>query len=144
MINEKNISKLRHILKKEPKPRAIKSQDLKFNRKMLELGGFEILVSPESLATPSRIKKVDSGLNHVLAKIASKNKIAMGINLQDIRSKDLKKKAIKLEKLRQNIHLANKHKFGLALLNSKDQLDSRALLTSLGASSQQTKSVIFI
>jgi RNase P/RNase MRP subunit p30 len=111
---------------------------------MLELGGFEILVSPEQISNPSKIKKVDSGLNHVLGKIASKNKIAMGINLQEIRSKDLKKKATALEKLGQNIKLARKHKFGLALLNSKDNLDSKALLTSLGASSQQTKSVIFI
>jgi len=72
-----------------------------------------------------------------LAKIATKNKIALGIDLETIRHKNKKEKAIVLEKLIQNIKLCRKAKCKIVLINYEDKLDAFSFLTSLGAASWQ-------
>jgi RNase P/RNase MRP subunit p30 len=161
MINTKNINEARKLLKKSKKPIIIKSQNIMFDRKILESGGFDILLFPTNktlykqdaasrvasnletrasyFQTKDHPKYLDSGLNHVMAKIAAKNKIAIGIDVSKLHSLSPKEKAIHLSRIKQNIKVCKKAKCKLSLLNYKDKKDAMNLLLSLGASTKQTK-----
>ena len=141
MINTSNIEEAKRMLKKEQKPRIVLSQNDEFNRKMLESGNFEILLSPEAGNRKNKIRQTDSGLNHVLAKIASKNKIAIGINLEEIKNLESKAKAERLAKIKQNIKICRKSGTQIAV-KTKSIFQAKDILGSLGASTQQIHQAI--
>lgn len=139
MISITNLEQAKKQIKQEKYP-IIKAQSPEFNRKILEYGKFDILLFPEvNVKKNDKLKYLDSGLNHILAKIATKNKIRIGIDLNEIRSLDKKEKALALARIRQNIKICRKAKTKLALLNIKDKRDALSLLLTLGASTQQAK-----
>jgi len=143
MINTINLEQAKKLIKNSTKKQIIvKAQDLEFNRKILEYGKFEILLSIESTAEPDTLRQINSGFNHVLAKIASKNNIMVGIDLNEISSLEKKQKAIRLSKIIQNIKICRKAKTGIKLFNFKDKFDAFSFLISLGASTQQGKEAI--
>lgn len=143
MIIEKNVERARQMLKKEQSPKIVLAQNEEFNRKMLEYGKFDILLSVELSAGKNKIRQTDSGLNHVLAKIASKNKIAIGINLDNISKMNKKEKAQVLAKIKQNIKICRKAKTKISITCS-NILEAKFLLASLGASTQQiTEAIVF-
>ncbi|MEK6888668.1 MAG: hypothetical protein AABW80_01025 [Nanoarchaeota archaeon] len=137
IIDTSDISKAKNLLKKEGEIKIVKAKDEKFNRKMLEYGKFNILLSPEIDTGKTSLRKVDSGLNHVLCRLASKNNISIGIDLQQVKSLEKKQKAVVLEKIMQNIKLCRKYKVNLAICNVRDKLNANAFLLSLGASTEQ-------
>jgi len=144
MINTNNIEQAKKEIKSQKeKPIIVKAQSLEFNRKLLEYGKFDILLSIESPLKQNQFQKsLDSGLNHVLAKIAVKNNISIGIDLKELRTLSKEQKAISLSKIKQNIKICRKAKAKLALLNVKDKHFAFSLLLSLGASTQQAKQAI--
>ncbi len=142
MINTSNFSKAKDLLKKEEKPKIVLAQNLEFNRKMLEKAEFDILLSPENNTSNTTIRSIDSGLNHVLCKIAAKKSIRIGIDLEHLRNLEKKQKAIILEKIIQNIKLCRKYKVQLAIKGIRDKLDSHAFLLSLGASTEQASKAL--
>jgi len=142
MINTSNFSKAKDLLKKEKNPKIVLAQDEEFNRKMLERANFDILLSPEKNTSNTTIRSIDSGLNHVLCKIASKRGIRIGIDLENLRNLENKQKAIILEKIIQNIKLCRKYKVQLALKGIKDKSDSFAFLLSLGSSTEQASKAL--
>src|SRR3989344_7426582 len=132
----------KQIREAKEKPIIIKAQDDEFNRKILEYGKFNVLLSPESEIAQKRkdkLKQLDSGLNHVLAKIAAKNNLAIGIDIEEICHLEKKEKAQRLARIKQNIKICKKAKTKLTILNYKDKLNASNLLLSLGASTQQAK-----
>jgi|SRR3989344_2005101 len=147
MINTENLEQAKNLIKKsiETKEKLIivKAQNPEFNRKILEYGKFDIILSIESTAkkeyTP---KNLDSGFNHILAKIAAKNNILLGIDLKEIQSLEKKEKAILLSKIIQNIKLCRKAKTKIKLLNYKDKKTAFSFLISLGASTQQAQEAL--
>ena len=143
IINTNNLEKAKQLIKTEQSPKIVQAQNDEFNRKILEYGKFSILLSLESAAGRNKIRQTDSGLNHVLAKIASKNKIAIGINLKEIISLGKKEKAERLAKIKQNIKICRKTKTKIAVLKATSQ-EACNLLQSLGASTKQIKEAIFI
>jgi RNase P/RNase MRP subunit p30 len=148
IINTKNLQQAKNQINKAKKPIIVKAQSLEFNRKILEYGKFDILLdihSPEIKSTQiqrDKIKSLASGLNHVLAKIAHKNKIALGINLTSIIKLEKKQKAIQLARIKQNIKIARKAKTNILVLNEKDKLNAQSLLLSLKASNRQAKAAV--
>ena len=141
MINTQNIETAKKEIKLSKKPIIIKAQDENFNRKILEYGKFEVLLfTPELLNFKDKPKQLDSALNHVLALLATKNKVAIGMDLETLRNLQKKEKARILAKLRQNIKICRKAKTSIAFLNSRDQSN---FLLSLGASTQQVKAALF-
>ena len=120
----------------------VKAQNPEFNRKILEYGNFNILLNPHFSQDKDKLKYPDSGINHVSAKIATKNKIAIGIDLNEIKNLEKKEKAQILAKIKQNIKICRKAKTKIKLLNYKDQRNAFSLLISLGASTQQAKDAI--
>jgi len=140
MITETNTEKAKQLIKKETeKPIIVKAQSDNFNRSLLEYGKFDILLDIHSGKRQNTIKKIDSGLNHVLAKIATKNKVTLGIDLSNIQKQDKREKAEILSRIKENIKVARKAKTSLILLNYKDKKDAFAFFTSLGASTQQAR-----
>lgn len=144
MINTSNLEQARkEIRNARERPIVVKAQSPEFNRKILEYGKFDILLSVEnSEKKPDAPKQLSSGLNHVFAKIASKNKIAIGIDMLEIRKMEKKEKAIRLARIIQNIKICRKAKTGLKVLNYKDKLSTFSFLLSLRASTQQAREAI--
>lgn len=133
-----NLQKAKDLIKKTEHPIFIKSQNQEFDRKILEYGKFDVFLSPELNQEKDKIKKINSGFNHVLAKIAAKNKIALGIDLEKIRGeKEKKEKARVLARTIQNIKVCRKAKCRIVVKGHKDEKDAFAFLISLGASAQQ-------
>lgn len=146
IINEPNIEKAKNLIKKaiveKEKPIIIQAQNDEFNRKILEYGKFDILLSVEAGERKDKLRQRDSGLNHVLAEIAHKNKIAIGIDLEEIEKLSGKEKATRLGRIMQNIKVCRKVKCLIKVLNYKDKKDAASFLMSLGASSGQAKEAL--
>jgi len=129
IISTPNINKAKDQIKKSKPPIIVQSPSNEFSRKILEYGKFQILLLPKGKR--DRLKQLDSGLNHVLAKLAAKNKVAIGIDIKSLSSLPPKQKAIELSRLKQNIKICRKAKCQIKLLNPKDSKDAQALLHSL-------------
>ena len=142
MINTSNLEQAKKLIKTEKKPIIVKAQGLEFNKRILEYGNFNILLSIESSEKSDSLRQLESGLNHILAKIAAKDKISIGIDLDEILKLDKKEKAIKLGRIKQNIKICRKAKAKLKILNFKDKYNAFYFLLSLGASTQQAKEAI--
>jgi len=142
LISEKDTEKTKKQIKIAKKPIIVVAQNNDYNRKMLEYGKFDILLSPELVAIKDKPKQLDSGLNSIMGRIASKNKIAIGINLKDIKQLNKKEKALRLARIKQNIKICRKTNTKIKILNSTNKSSVRALLLSLGADTKQTKTAI--
>ncbi|MBX4212502.1 hypothetical protein KW787_03560 [Candidatus Pacearchaeota archaeon] len=138
MINTSNLDEARKKIKAENKPVIVKAQNDEFNRKILEYGKFDVLLSPESGERNDNQRQLDSGLNHVLAEIAAKNKVSIGIDLEEIRKMRKEKKAIRLARIIQNIRVCKKAGIPILPLNYKEYKDAQALLRFL-----ESKSIYF-
>ncbi|NCN99353.1 hypothetical protein COU62_03040 [Candidatus Pacearchaeota archaeon CG10_big_fil_rev_8_21_14_0_10_35_219] len=142
MISNQNLEKTKQEIKKASGTIIVQAQDDRYNRKILEYGKFNILLSPESGFRKDKLKTLDSGLNHVLAKIATKNKIAIGINLQEIKKLQKKEKAERIARIKQNIKICKKAKTKIKVLNYNNKKQAQSLLLSLGASTLQVKEAV--
>lgn len=143
MIDTENVEKAKKLIKAEKKPIIVIAKDDDFNRKILEYGKFDVLLNVENGQRKNTLRDIDSGFNHVLASIAAKKEIALGIDIGKIRENDKKGKAEILMKIRQNIKVCRKKKVEILAFNYKDKKDAFSLLASLGASSEQAKKAIY-
>lgn len=135
MIVTKNIEEAKKMIKLAKSPIIILGQDPTFNRKLLEYGKFNVLMSPERLEKNSSLKQSNSGLNEILARIAKKNKISIGIDIDDLKSLSPKEKISRLTKIKQNIKICRSIGTQIFIKNKLHQ----NLLVSLGASTKQSK-----
>jgi len=112
------------------------------NKKTLEKENIHILLLNLS-SRKDRMKQRDSGFNHVLARLAKKKNISLGINLDEIINSKPKEKSEILARVRQNIKLCNKNKLKMKFISSKkrdrDNLKSLGLL--LGMPTWMTKNL---
>lgn len=137
MISTLDLEKAKKLIKSESKPVIVKAQNYDFNRKMLQYGKFDTLLI-SMVAKTSSLKKIDSGLDYIMAREAAKKGISIAVDLAELRSQEKKEKAIFLSQIMENIRVCRKAQAKLILLNHKSTLDVRALMASLGASSQQS------
>ena len=108
------------------------------NRKAVE-SNTDILMSPERKRPRDFMKSRNSGLNQVLCKLASKNKVAIGFNFNDILlSKDFERIDL-LGKMMFNVKLCNKYNVKMIICNSlknheevRSESDLRSLAIILG------------
>ena len=141
MINNQKVEEVKKLLKKEQGTKIVMSQDDTFNRKILEHGNFDIILSVENGVRKNKIRQEDSGLNHVLSKIASKNNIAIGIDLEEISKLQPKEKASRLSKIIQNIRICRKTKTKTAI-KIKSIQTAKDFMFGLGASTSQVNETI--
>ena len=141
-INITNIEKVKIQIRKSESPIAVQAQNNTFNRKMLEYGRFDTLILPTKTKNRRTPKRIELGIDYVSTKAATKNKVTIAFDLNQIKTLDKKQKAIELEKLIQTLKMLRKTKTKFQLINTKSQQTALAFLLSVGASSQQTKQAI--
>jgi len=139
MIEASTIEELKHKLKGEKKPFIVKAKDDVFNLQVLKQRLCNVLVSPEAHKRKENLKNLDSGLNHVLATLARKNSIAIGIDIENISKLEKKERAVRLSRLRQNLNICRKEKTASAVRGGKETF---YLLISLGSSTSQAKEAL--
>ncbi|GAJ24567.1 unnamed protein product, partial [marine sediment metagenome] len=106
-------------------------------------GKIDILLLSQS-HKKDRQKQRESGFNQVLAKIAKKKNVAIGINLNEIIDSKKKEKSKILGRVRQNIKLCNKNKLNMKFIeqkNKRDNYDLKALGLVLGMPTWMTKNL---
>mgnify|MGYP001581582011 CR=1 FL=1 len=136
VINETSFDKTRKIIQKAEGEKIFSSNDDELNRKVLEKLGIDVLLLNLS-GRKDRLKQRDSGFNQVLAKLAKKNNVLIGINFDEIiESKNEKREKI-LARVKQNIRLCNKNKLKMKFIiqekeNERNIYDLRALGLVLG------------
>lgn len=139
-IYENNFMKIREAIRKNKGKHIIfSSNDDELNRKVLEKEKIDILLIPLSHRKDKQ-KQRDSGFNQVLARIAKKNNVIIGINLDEIIESKEKEKI--LSRIKQNIKLCNKNKLKMKFISQKYErnlYDLKALGAVLGMPTWMTK-----
>ena len=121
LIQETNFDLARKKIKENKGKQIIfSSNDDELNRKILEKEKIEILLLNQG-ERKDKQKQRESGFNQVLAKIAKKNNIKIGINLDEIINARGKKRAEILARIRQNIKLCNKNKLKMKFITQTQQ-----------------------
>lgn len=135
IIQENNFDKARKAIQENSNKRIIfSSDDKETNRKVLEKENIEILLLNQS-GRKDFHKQRSSGFNHVMAKMAKKKGITIGINLDEIIKSSEKEKAAILARVRQNIRICNKNKLKMKFIyknQKRNILDLKALGLILG------------
>ncbi len=112
------------------------SDDDELNRKILEKEKIDVFLI--NLAGRKDFQKQrNSGFNQVLAKIAQKNNIIIGINFDEILESSSYEKPKIFARIRQNIKLCNKNKLKMKFViqnpkNQRDIYDLKSLGLVLG------------
>ena len=141
IINEKDFSKARDLIRKNrDKKLVFSSDDDELARKILEKEDVQIYM-PILFYKKDRQKQRESGLDHVMAKIAKKKNILIGINLREIISARGTKKAEILARISQNIKTCNKNKLKMVFLDfgEKNVYDLKSFGLVLGMPTWMTK-----
>lgn len=81
----------------------VRGGDLRLNREAVETKEVNILTHPE-------YNRKDSGLNHVMAKLATKNQVAVEINFREILLYSKNTRSRTMNHIRENIKLCQKYK----------------------------------
>lgn len=124
IISQENFQKARNEIRKnkEAGKKVIFSGSDEMNRKVLEKEKIDVLLIKLS-DRKDRIKQRNSGFNHVLAKLAQKKDVTIGIWLDEIMGADRKEKVKILARLVQNVKLCRKNKLKMIFISSKHQKD---------------------
>jgi len=138
IINENNYEKARKAIKNS-KEKIFTSNDDDLNRKILEKTEIKtLLINLENRKDYQ--KQRNSGFNQVLAKIAKKNNITIGINLDEII--EAKNKHLILARIQQNIFICKKNKLKMKFIqikNKRNIKDLKSLGSVLGMPTSMTK-----
>lgn len=136
IIQSQTFESARKQIESANPPITFSSNNDELNRKVLEKLPINILLLNQAKKIDFQ-KQRNSGFNHVLAKIARKNKIAIGINLDEIIETRGKVKAEILARIQQNIMLCNKNKLEMKFISpsekyKRDKYDLGALGLVMG------------
>ena len=147
IINTFNLSEARRQiqkLRKENKEVIVVAGNDEFNRKILENNKVNVFLSPELHDRKDRLKQRDSGLNEFLCKLAKKNNIEIGINLEKIKKLPKKQKAIALSRIIQIINLCRRTKTRIIIFprGKYEKQDVLGFFLTLKSSTQQAKEAI--
>lgn len=144
-MDEKEARRTIESLKRCGKVLAIKARDEMFNRRAIETLKISYLVMGLNFEKDN-LKQRASGLNHVVAKEATKKGIAFVIDYSLFNNIDKKEKARQISKIIQNIEICRKAKCPIKIAsfakseNEKlSELEAKNFCFSLGMSSQQVK-----
>jgi RNase P/RNase MRP subunit p30 len=134
-IQEDNFQKARkQINENRGKLIIFSSNDDELNRKVMEKENISILLLNQEKRKDFQ-KQRNSGLNQVLAKIAKKKGILIGINFDEIINAENKEKSEIIARIKQNIKICNKNKVKMKFINKSNKrniLDLQALGLTLG------------
>lgn len=146
LIAGNNFEKIKKEIAATKNPVIFTSKDDELNRKILEKIPIKILL----LSLENRIdksKQRNAGFNQVLAKIAKKNKIQIGINLDELIEANFKDKSRILSRISQNLMLCKKNNLQMQFIyqkNKRNLYDLKSLGLVLGMPTQMTKNLLLI
>jgi len=132
-------------IKAQGKPAVFTSDDDELNRKILEKENINILLINQKGRRDS-LKQRGSGFNQVLAKLAKKKSVILGINLDEILSAGEEEKAEIIARVRQNVKLCKKNKLKMGFISeelngAKDRYNLKALGLVLGMPTWMVKTL---
>jgi RNase P/RNase MRP subunit p30 len=132
----------RKIRENKGKEIVFTSNDDELARKVLEKEQINILLISQA-SRKDKLKQRNSGFNQVLAKLAKKKNVTIGINLDEILSTDEEEKAEIIARIRQNVKLCNKNKLKMKFfpIGTRNQYDLKALGLVLGMPTEMTVSL---
>jgi ribonuclease P/MRP protein subunit RPP1 len=132
----RNYSKYKHIV--------VSGSNDEVNRAAVESKKVFMLLNPEIERKKDFGDWRNSGLNDVLCKLASKNNVAIGIDLATL-AEDKFEKAERLGRIMQNIRLCRKFNVKMLIFSEKEQLNDADLMAvgmTLGMSTMQAKQAV--
>lgn len=141
IIQENNFEKARKLIRENSGKKIIFSGDDETNRKVLEKENINILLLNQSGRKDSQ-KQRTSGFNQIMAKLAKKKNVNIGINLDELIKSSEKEKSAIIARIKQNVKLCNKNKLKMKFVykNQKRNLhDLSALGLVLGMPTWMTK-----
>ena len=143
-IHEDNFDKARKLIKENLGKKIIfSSDDDELNRKILEKEDINILLLNQAGRKDFQ-KQRNSGFNHIMAKLAKKKNVVIGINLDEIISAEGKQKASILARTSQNIRICSKNKLKMVFLyknQKRDIYDLKAFGLVLGMPTNMIKNL---
>lgn len=137
IVSEQKFEKARKIIQESKKKSTDKkiiftSDDDELVRKVLEKEKLDGILVNLAGRKDSQ-KQRNSGFNQVLAKLCQKNKIFVGINLDEILESNTLEKQRILARIKQNIKLCNKNKVQMKFIFQKEKNERNIYdLKSLG------------
>lgn len=136
---------------------ALIGGDDAFNRRAIESLKIDYLVSPEALTKFDNLKQRDSGLNHVVARIAKEKGIEIIVDMGDIRELISRSQVAgcrlrvtsRIAKVMQNVKVCRKvgcgvriASFGKSKSDVVDELGRKSFGTTLGMSSSEVRDCV--
>jgi len=119
------------------------SDDDELNRKILEKENISILLLSQA-GRKDFHRQRNSGFNHIFAKLAKRNEVTIGINLDEIIFAEGKQKAWVIARIMQNIKICSKNRLKMKFVQGKEErniFDLRALGLVLGMPTWMIKSL---
>ncbi|MFW6233167.1 MAG: RNase P subunit p30 family protein [Nanoarchaeota archaeon] len=149
LIQEKDFNKIKKKIKESKEDKIVflsDSDDL--NRQVLEKAEIDLLLLNQQ-GRKDFMKQRNSGLNHVMTKIAKERGIFIGINLDEIIEANKIEKPRILARIKQNIKLCNKNKVNMKFVffkkKNKRNIDNlKSLGLVLGMPTWMTKNLELI
>ncbi|MBS3079171.1 hypothetical protein J4218_03555 [Candidatus Pacearchaeota archaeon] len=146
IIQTTNLQEIRNLIQKTKKQTPeekiiVRADDEEFNRKVLEIKGVNILLSPELHYRKDKLKQRDSGLNEFLCRLATKNNISIAIDIEKLKKLNKRDKSKTIARIIQNIALCKKTKTQIILWpeDKYSKLDILSFITTLKGSTNQGK-----
>jgi len=125
--SEKEARRIIESLKGKDKAIAFVGGNDALNRRAIEKLKINYLVSPERGKRRDSLKQRDSGLNHVLAKAAAKNKITILIDIEELSKLKGKERAERLARIIQNIKICKKAKCKIQVISFTNKFDKKQI-----------------
>ena len=116
IINPRNLKEFQKMTSGKDKV-IVEGYNEEVNRIALESRKTSILLNPERYYGKDKMDYRDSGLNDVLCKLASRNKIAVGWDVDYLVGLNNEGFINKLGKIIQNVKLCNKYKVKMVILD---------------------------
>lgn len=141
VIKEENFDKARKkIRENRGKGIIFTSENDETNRKILEKENVDTLLLKQK-ARRDRQKQRNSGLDSVMAKLAKKKNVIIGIDYDEIMNSEGKEKAEILSRIKQNVKLCNKEKLRMRFISREkvNRYDLMAVALVLGMSTSLIK-----
>lgn len=142
-----NKEDLRKLNKKE----LIIVEGSKLNREVIESGKVDILANAEKNTGRDAIHQRNSGLNHVMCKIAEKKDVAIGFSFSSILNARGEDRWKLMGKIRQNIRLCRKYKTRMVFCSfaedkweMRNAEDMKAFARVLGMTASEAKKAVDI
>ena len=141
---EKECRRIVESLRKSEKKIGVVGGDDAFNRRIVESLKVDYLVSPERGFKVDSLKQRDSGINHVVAKLAKEKVVLIVVDFNSVRKLEGKDLALRFGRIIQNVKVCRKAGCGIRIASLGfceseivDEKSRKAFGFSLGMSSKQ-------